>query len=173
MKIAITDIETTGLDPKVHEIIEIGVVICDDQTLEIYDTFNFKIKPLHPELGHPKAYECNGYNAKDWEDGMTQHAAMQMYSEATKGCAFCAQCICFDFPFIDALSKETNIPLQLNRHKIDIPSLSWFMLGRQTNKFGLKSVCETLGIEPEATIHRGINGAMKAYEVLKELRLRI
>jgi DNA polymerase III epsilon subunit-like protein len=171
MKLAITDIETTGLDPKKYEIIEIGCVICDSDTFEIIETFDFKIKPLFPELGHPKAYECNGYNEEDWKDGITHTEAMQIYSEKTKDCVFVAQCVTFDYPFIEALSLDTGIKLQLNRYKFDIPSISWFKCKKDLKKYSLKSMCEFLGIEPEPEIHRGINGAMKSYEVLKTLSI--
>ena len=169
MKLAITDIETTGLDHKLHEIIEIGCVICDSDTFEIIETFDFKVKPLFPELGHPKAYEVNGYNDFDWRDAISPSEAIKIYAEKTKDCVFVSQCILFDYPFIDKLSSDIGVSLQLNRYKFDIPSISWFKFKKNISKFSLKSMCEFLGIEPEPEIHRGINGAMKAYEVLRKM----
>ncbi len=37
MLIAVTDLETTGLDPKIHEIIDIGLLVVDSKKLEIID----------------------------------------------------------------------------------------------------------------------------------------
>ena len=39
--IAITDVETTGLDPQKHEIVEIGLVLIDQETGEVIDTFDW------------------------------------------------------------------------------------------------------------------------------------
>ena len=44
-KLIITDFETTGLLANVHEIIEIGAICCDAESLEILWEFETKIKP--------------------------------------------------------------------------------------------------------------------------------
>jgi len=57
MKIAVTDVKTSGLDADIHKIIEIGLVVFANHTFEILDTMSVKVTPEHPEICHPKAYE--------------------------------------------------------------------------------------------------------------------
>ena len=66
--IAIVDLETTGLDEQLHEIIEVGMVVVNQKTLEIIDTLDMKVRPTHPETASAKALEVNGYNEEDWID---------------------------------------------------------------------------------------------------------
>ena len=42
--LVITDLETTGLDPLIHEVIDIGAVRVDQASLEIEATFSAKIR---------------------------------------------------------------------------------------------------------------------------------
>ena len=60
------DVETTGLDPRAHEIVEIAIVALDGQVL--LDT---KVKPQNIEAASPRALEINGYNEADWADAPT------------------------------------------------------------------------------------------------------
>jgi len=53
----IVDIETTGLDPRWHEIIDIGVVLCRQDNFEIIQEWSARVQPLHIERMQPKAQE--------------------------------------------------------------------------------------------------------------------
>ena len=66
-KITFVDVETTHLDPRRGEIIQIAILTEDRKgNVETYET---KIKPYLPHGSFSeKALEINGYNEKDWQD---------------------------------------------------------------------------------------------------------
>ncbi len=169
MIISITDVETSGLDPRVHEILEIGVVKFDSETFKIMDTLNIKVKPEHPEAGDPIAYKINGYTAEEWKDGMKLWDAMAQYRAFVDDTTFCAHNMIFDYNFIDEASRKTDIKMPFNRHKIDLLTLAWCKLRKDTNSLSLKAICNHLGIEPEDDVHRAVAGAMTEYKVFKKL----
>ncbi len=170
MKIALTDIETTGLDPLAHEIIEIGCIIFDNKTFEVHGRLNFRIKPEHIENAAPKALEVNGYNKEEWEDGMTLFQALNFYAEATKGCTFMAHNVTFDWSFMVASFAKENITHGLDKYKIDTMSLAWGKIPHhKVTSWSLKTLCSYFGIPPEPKVHRAINGAECAYHVYKKL----
>ncbi len=70
-KIAMTDLETSGDVPGVHEILEIGLVLFDPQTFEIIDSYNRKVKPERIENAVQAALDYNGYSEKDWADAVS------------------------------------------------------------------------------------------------------
>ena len=169
MKIAYTDFETTGLRPDWHEVIEIGVVIFDDVHFEIVDRFSAKIKPTYPQRLDPKAQACNGYTEEKWKDAWGANAAWSRYAEVTKGCVFAAHNVTFDWAFLEeTIKRQPNIQLGLHYQKLDTLSMAYARLPG-TKSYSLKSVCQALGIEPEPEVHSALNGAMKGYEVFKEL----
>ncbi|HBD24584.1 MAG: hypothetical protein A2566_03445 [Candidatus Zambryskibacteria bacterium RIFOXYD1_FULL_40_13] len=173
MKISIVDVETTGLDAEINEIIEIGLVVFDDQSFEILDTLDVRVKPLHPEICHPLAYARNGYTEESWRNSIPLENAMEMFKEKTNQTMFCAHNMTLDYDFISKALKKCSLENNFDRHKVDIFSLAWAKIPHDKIKsWSLKSICEYLEIPPEPEVHRGINGAMAEYEVYKKLMLQ-
>lgn len=170
MRLAILDLETTGLDPQRDEIIEIGLVICDSKDFTIYDQWDIKIKPERPEDGHPEAYKVNGYCEEDWKDGVTLHQALVLLSERTEKATMLSYNVSFDYGFLQAAYKKTGLRDPMNYHRLDLLTLAWSKIPHdKMQSWALKTVCSYLRIQPEPKIHRGANGAMKAYEVYRRL----
>lgn len=171
MKIAIIDIETTGLDPLKHEIIDIGAVIFDDQSMKSKE-FSFLVKPEHPETGSKEAYRINGYDKELWEDAKSLKEAMILLSKEVNDAVFCAHNMIFDWSFLQEASKNTGIDLGFSHRKVDLFSVAWAKINHHTmDGWSLKKICERLLIEPEPAIHTGINGAKVEFEVYKKLML--
>lgn len=168
--IAITDVETTGLDCFTHEIIEIGLVVIKQPEMEIVSTLDVKIKPINIETGAEQALKLNGYNETEWKNALSLEKAMRIYAQKTDGAIFCAYNVLFDYLFIKEAFKKTGIRNTMDYHIIDIPTFVWFKL-RNSNleAMNLNKVAAFLGIPEEPSIHRGINGAKIAFKILKKL----
>lgn len=170
MKIAFTDVETSGLNPSLHEIVSIGCVIFDHNTFEISDQFEFKTHINHPEQGSNEAFRVNGYNEKEWKDAVSLDIAMMEYRYRTKDCMFAAHNVVFDYSFIKEAFNRCGMAMTFSRHKIDLFTLAWAKIPSSAmEKWSLKAICEKIGIEPEPEVHTALNGAMKGYEVYKKL----
>lgn len=168
--IAITDLEMTGLDSEIHEIIEIGLVVVRQDTFEIIDTLDVKVKPEHPETGDPEAIAVTGYSAKEWEGAIPLKEALIQYAAKTVDAVFCAQTINNDWLWLSHGFKKTGVRHSMDYHMIDIPSIAWEkMRDKNVTKVRLGAMAEYLGIPREPAVHRAFNGAMLGYEVLKRL----
>ena len=168
--IAITDVETTGLDPTIQEIVEIGLVVVNQQTLEILDTLDVKVRPEHLETATDFALKLNGYNKADWRNALTLQAAISLYNDKTKDAIFCAHNVTFDWSFILEAFKKTCVKNQMDYHRVDLFTMAWMRLRNSgLEKFNMNEVAKYLGIAEEPMPHRAINGAMTAYEIYKRL----
>ena len=168
--IAITDVETTGLDFAIQEIVEIGLVVINQQTLEILDTLDIKVKPEHIETADEFALKLNGYNETDWKNAITLKEAMSIYGEKTKDAIFCAHNVTFDWSFISKAFKETGIKDEMDHHRIDLFTMIWMKFRTSSfEKFSLNEAAKRLGVPEEPMPHRAINGTMTAYEIYKKL----
>lgn len=168
--IAITDLETTGLDSSVHEIIEIGLVLVDQKTLDIIDTLDIKVCPEHISTAQQRALELNGYNEADWRDAVSLGKAMALYADKTRDAIFCAHNITFDWSFMSAAFKKTHVINEMDYHRLDTFTMAWMKLrDTKLEKFNGDALLEFFGLEKEPPIHRAINGAMKAYKIFKRL----
>ncbi len=168
--IAMTDVETTGLDVRRHEIIEIGLVVVDQKTFEVLDTLDVKVIPSHIETASPQSSLVTGYRPDHWEGAVSLKEAMTQYAAKTRGALFASWNITFDWQFVEEAFRLTGVRDGTDYHRLDVPSIAWmFFRDRGLETFRLEKVCEFFGIPPEPSPHRGINGAMKAYEVLRRI----
>jgi DNA polymerase III epsilon subunit-like protein len=168
--IAITDIEATGLDPKSHEIIEIGLLVIDQQSFQVIDTLNVKIKPERIETASQESLAVNGYKESDWQEAITLNEAMRLYSDKTKEAVFCAHNITFDWSFINEAFCQTSVANQMDYHRLDLLTMAWTTLANEGVRFfNLNKLASYLSISEEPAPHRAINGARTAYEVFKKL----
>ena len=174
MKIALLDCETTGLDAQIHEILEIAVIVFDDDTLEILDTYEAKVRPEHIETAHPKALAVNGYTPEEWEKAkaVSLDTMMRTLSAGTKDCIVMAYNIHFDLSFLDEAKRKTGIELHFQRYPICLRAIAWHELDHRNpfDTWSMKSVCEKLGVPPEPAQHRALNGVMAEFGIYKTLK---
>ncbi|HSX39680.1 MAG TPA: 3'-5' exonuclease [Candidatus Saccharimonadales bacterium] len=170
--IAITDVETTGLDSSVHEVIEIGLVVVNQPHFEVVDTLELKIKPTHIETAEAMALKVNGYTADSWQDAVTLSEAMVLYAQKTQGAIFCSHSVTFDYSFIKEAFRTTKVTNTMDYHVLDIPTMVWMKYRESSlERLNLNKVAAFLGIPPEPEVHRAINGAMTALNIIKKLSL--
>lgn len=169
-RIAVTDIETTGLDFKTHEIVEIGLLVVDQSSFEIVDSLDVKVRPEHIGTASESALTLNGYNEFDWKDSISLNDAMSLYSLKTANAIFCAHNVTFDWSFIMEAFRVTGVENKLDYHRLDLYTMAWLILRNSgLERFKLNKIASFLEIEEEPVPHRAIKGARTACEVLKRL----
>lgn len=112
--LAITDLETTGLDPKIHDILEIGLIVVDQVSLAILDTLELKVRPEHIETASPSALLLNGYNERDWCNAVSLKEAMLAYSSKSAGAVFCSHNVTFDWAFSAEAFSRTGVKNEMD-----------------------------------------------------------
>lgn len=174
MKIALLDCETTGLDAQLHEILEIAVIVFDDETLQVLDTYEAKVRPEHIETAHPKALAVNGYTPEEWKKAkaVSLDTMMRTLSVGTKDCIVMAFNIHFDLSFLDQARRSTGIELYFQRYPICLRAIAWHELSHRNpfDGWSMKEVCKKLGVPPEPTMHRAMNGVLAEFEIYKALK---
>ena len=93
-KLAFVDIETTGINPFKHEIIEIGCLIAkqnDRGEWVTVEEFEFKVKPEHIETAETEALRINGYNETNWMFAHSLEEALKTLSQKCDGCVLVGQ----------------------------------------------------------------------------------
>ena len=169
--LAITDVETTGLDWHVHEILEIGVLIVDQNTFEVLDEFETKVRPEHIETADERSLEIAGYSDIDWEGALPIKEAMRRYADKVEGCIFLAHPMTVDFSFIDLSFNKSGVPNPMHYHQLDLFSMAWALKKEDERlpKVTLHELTKYFDLPSEPTPHRALNGARLALEILKRL----
>jgi len=168
--LAITDIETTGLDSSVHEIIDIAVLIVDQKSFRVRTQYNTRVKPTRIRTGAKKALEVAGYSPSAWRNAVDLETALSTYAQKAKDSIFVSYNVFLAYSFLDAGFKATGVEDPTEYHRLDIFSLAWSRLG--PGPANLDSISKRLGIIPEPLPRRAMDGALKQLEVLRALLYR-
>ena len=170
------DIETTGMDSRVHEIVEIGLLRVSQSWKDGVPTFteqfawNTKVFPQHIETADPVALKINGYSATEWKSAMPLAEALALFSEKTDGAIMVAHNVAFDFEFLNANLAMHSIPNKMHYHRLDTVSMAYQALrtGPEAARYSLVELCKHFGIE-FLHPHSALPDVYAAYELFKKL----
>ena len=116
------DVETTGLNPEVHEIIEICIIrVVDGEPSLIWTE---KIEPQRMELADPQPLKINNFSMKEWYNAKEAEEAAEMISELTKGATLIGHNIHFDEAFISELLHRYDVKAFYQRRLVDTITLA-------------------------------------------------
>ncbi|MCI0542704.1 3'-5' exonuclease [bacterium] len=175
--LAFVDVETTGLDPMRHEIIDLGVVLARQvpqsgrgPKLELVEEHEWKIKPQHLDIADPEALQVNGYSAEKWLFAADLPRVMEAFGKITKSASLVAHNVTFDQGFIDQAFKKAGVKNEMHYHKIDTLSIAFGKLyhNPKAEKFSLKALCEHFGIA-NPNSHTALSDAKAMFELYKKL----
>jgi len=172
------DVETTGLIPGYHEMIDIGMVLTflDGQ---IIDSLFIRIQPQFPERLSQKAFEINAFNHKKWKklDALSPIAAVDSIiafhekNVKDKQVLMVAYNSQFDTAFLNHLfrtAKKTWRSL-FYYYVLDIPSMAWGLGFKDLNSNELMARYNIKDEPHIAEQHTGITGALKNVEIYKAI----
>jgi DNA polymerase III subunit alpha, Gram-positive type len=159
--IVFIDLETSGLDPNVHEITAFAGIKEKRGGIE---TLDIKIQMETPETADPKALEIQGYTEDGWKGALSLAVAIARIREFLSDCnIIVAHNVPFDVGFLEALSKKAKQRAQEQFPGMDEQQIrkAGIRLSRRMDtlvlalehlfpcglhRLGLKSVCDFLGI---------------------------
>lgn len=166
--LAFVDVETTGLTPGYHEMIDIGIVMTDLEGTELGELF-LRIQPEHPERTSEGARAVNAFDEERWRelDAASPAEAIAQLLAFHNGIAGRRQVLMvafnshFDTAFLDHLFRSQDSSWRELYHYfvLDLPSMAWSL-----GIHGLTgtNVSGKLGVEDEPHVaerHTGITGA--------------
>jgi DNA polymerase III alpha subunit (gram-positive type) len=160
------DIETTGLDPVDHDIIEFaGVREGPEDKLHLY------IWPDRPENAAAEALEVNGFTSEEWErrGALSMGKALPQITRFLADSILAGQNVSFDEGFIKQTMKRYNNRDKIGYHKLDVATLAIVHLRPLgLKKIRLHHVCDVLGIsnEGEHTAMADVKRARAVYRAL-------
>jgi len=167
LPIKFVDIETTGLDPYKHEIIEIAVVPLDDNE----PFWQTRIKPQRIEDASPKALEVNGYDKHPelWDNAPPIEQVAPVIRAQLAGCLPAGHNVGFDLGFVKKYLKDFDLFHGITYHQVDTVTLAIEHLAPcGLDRVRLEDVCNFLGISNQGA-HSALTDALRAKEVYKRL----
>lgn len=177
--LAFVDLEMTGLDPFVHEILEIGIVLAKQaegvdgkQTLELLSEHNIQLIPKHIENADPKGLEVNKYYTRDWSKAVPQEEGLREVEKILEGTVFIAQNVALDWAFLQYAGSLYGIDFDktVHYHKLDLASMAFGKMYHEPKlfKFSLREMTEYFEVK-NVDAHTALSDARATFEVCKKL----
>lgn len=151
----VLDFETTGLDYKTEQVIEIGAVKLNQFFEEIGSFHTMVALQPHKELPE-KITELTGITKLDLDEGMNEVVALNMLKDFIGNDIVVAQFASFDLGFLSKVFEP----------ELFICTRSLSQILNPKEKASLKDLVERYGVELEGH-HRSMNDVRATIEVLK------
>lgn len=174
--LAFIDLETTGLDPSRHEIIEIGCVVVKqdwsnkDPQFSVLSELDIKVKPRHIETAEPEALRINKYSEADWLFAVDLEQALQELAKQTADAIMVGQNVSFDWGFLQAAFAETGVSSRMHYHKLDLIPMAFIKCCKdpKLERYNLGELSRYFGVENEKA-HTALSDVKTTFEIYKKL----
>lgn len=160
---AFMDCEFGGLDPEIHDITEVAVILTDYRLVEL-GSQEWKVLARHERVS-AEAAKISGWTAEAWADApdvrqvLTEVVAM-MPAGVTVVPA--GQNVRMDVIFLERAFKACGIPYPFDYHVIDLATLfyTWsLVVGEPVSALSLRQAALTAGLIEGAVPHRAMADA--------------
>ena len=156
------DLETTGFNPDIHEILEIACIRTSPNARKVLDKFERKVLASNIETASPEALAINKYNPEHWlNHAVSMDTALNDFINVCfGGVTLVAHSATFDWGFIRKALTHKQRLADIDYHIICTASLAWplVMCGDVVSP-KLEALCTHFGISND-----GQHSAMRDVE---------
>jgi DNA polymerase III epsilon subunit-like protein len=170
--LAFLDCEFGGLDPDLHDITEIGVVVTDYRLAELASA-EWKVL-ARPERVSAEAAAIFGYDAERWaREGVPVRRALQELAAllpAGHTVVPAGQNVRMDMVFLEKAYKACGLPLPFDSHVIDLATLfyTWSLVaGEEVPALSLRQAANFAGLARSGTAHHALEDARLTLETFR------
>ena len=169
---AFLDCEFGGLDPDLHDITEIGVILTDDRLAEQAEA-EWKVIP-RPDRITDEAAAIFGYDEAVWQrDGVAVRQALTEFADLLprdRVVVPAGQNVRMDVQFLEKAYKACGIPYPFDYHVIDLATLyfSWsLVVGEPVSALSLRQAATHAGLTQGTVEHRALADARLTLEAFR------
>ena len=175
---AFLDCEFGGLDPVLHDITEIGVILTDARLAESCER-EWKVI-ARPERISPASIEISGYDSAVWarEAVPIRQALSELAAMLPPGCKVvpAGQNVRMDVIFLERAYKNCGIEFPFDYHVIDLATLffAWSLVaGEKVEALSLRQSATRAGLVQNKVAHRALADARLTLETFRHYVSRL
>lgn len=169
---AFLDCEFGGLDPDLHDITEVGIIVTDYRLAEIASQ-EWKVR-ARPERISAEAAELQGYDAAVWaaEAVPVRQCLAEITALFPKGPKIvpAGQNVRMDVMFLEKAFRACAVPYPFDYHVIDLATLyyAWSLVAGETvQALSLRQAATAAGLVQGPVAHRALADARLTLETFR------
>jgi DNA polymerase III epsilon subunit-like protein len=165
---AFLDCEFGGLDPELHDITEIGVIVTDYRLAELA-CGEWKVR-ARPGRVSAESAQISGFDPELWKDALPLRQALEELAGLLprgKTVVPAGQNVRMDVQFLERAFKQCELPWPFDYHVIDLATLffAWSLVaGEEVAALSLRQAASHAGLIRGNVPHRALADARLALE---------
>jgi len=173
-EIAFVDIETTGLNPARHEILEVAVLRVDARTMKPVAETTVLVSPERLHDAQPEALHVCGFSPALWASAVPLVDALAEIAPLLEGAIIAGHNVAFDWSFLVAGFRRVGLPLpDVDYHRLDTASLAWPLYGDgELTSLSLDAIARYLDVDRRWP-HEALDDVRCTAEVARRLIARM
>jgi len=170
--LCVLDLEMSGPNPQVHEILDIGAVrVALEEGLPEEASFGTRVRPKHIGTADQGALKVVGYSPRAWRDALSLEEAMEELVEFGRGAILAGWGIRLDLAFLLEALERTGLDWPFEPIVLDVQDVARAVLDSEEHgidSWNLGRVADRLGIGRLGE-HGALADAYATYDVLSRL----
>jgi len=168
---AFLDCEFGGLDPQLHDITEVGMIVTDYRLAEQGEA-EWKIAARADRISE-EAAQISGYTPEAWRDAPGIREVLTAIADllpAGKTVVPAGQNVRMDVQFLELAYRNCGIPYPFDYHVIDLATLfyTWSLIsGEPVAALSLRQAAVTAGLTEGQVAHRALADARLTLETFR------
>lgn len=174
LKLLVFDLEMSGPNPQLHEVLDVGAVLAAVAPgLPEEASWGSRVKPRHIGNAQPGALKVVKYSPKDWRDALELEDAMARFVELGERALVTGWGIGQDLVFLSESCRRLGIQWPFAPLAVDVQRIARILLrgSGDVDRFNLGHVADRLGIGRMGE-HGALPDAYATYDVLVKLTER-
>lgn len=171
--VTFVDLETTGLDPELNEIIELAAIKTQvgEGKVVVQESVEFKTRPTHPV--DPFVASLNGYKSAEWafsDNVKDLHEAVGEIFRLMRGSWHAGSNPKFDASFLEKAAKKFHwsYPKLASYHLLDVSTMAFpLLMEGKVERLRQENIAESLGIPGGG--HRAMADTQQCMEIFAKL----
>lgn len=168
------DCEFGGLNPRLHDITEVAVILTDDRLAELgkHGEREWKIR-ARPDRISPEAAKISGYTEEAWANALPVRQVLTELADMLppgKTVVPAGQNVRTDVQFLELAYESCSIPYPFDYHVLDLATLfySWSLVaGEAVPALSLRQAAVTAGLIQGQVPHRAMADARLTLETYR------
>jgi DNA polymerase III subunit epsilon len=165
-RFAVIDVETSGLEPSEHDLLQVAAVICD-ATGDVVSTFESAVRPPKGPFSSVGPRHVHGITRRSLLLAPPASKVLLRFADAVRGCLITGHNIAFDNAFLENAATRAGVQLPL------WPALCTLELSRsldtdRSRRHRLADLCDRYGVTNDRP-HDALADALATAKVLPRL----